>query len=480
MGKIAKNYLYNAAYQILVLIAPIITAPYLARVLGASNLGIYSYVNSSGNIITTISLLGIYAYGNRQVAYVRESKESLTHTFWEIIVARIGLGTLGTIVYAVYAELNPEYSSFFWIYYPYILAQFIDCSWVYVGLENMRPAVMKNFVTKLVNIAGIFLFVKEKDDLWIYILLLAITTLIANISIYTQLPKYIGKPPRKLGSFSKHIKGSLALFLPQMASLFYLQVDKVMLEWLTGTTNEVSFYDQAEKIITIPLSLITVISSVVMPRLANEYQKGNKSGIQELLLQAGKYALCMAMAMMLGLFCIARQFIPWYLGEEFYATAYAMMILAPIILLNTLTGISGKQYFTATNQTRILLKADVAAAIMNIFINFFLIPQYGYVGAAIATVFSSLCSVITQYYYLKKQVNIRNLCCYSIKYLVGALIMAFCIFLFTRKMHASPLTTFLQILIGAATYFIYLLVIKDSLISEIVSVLKNGVFRINK
>ena len=195
MGKIAKNYLYNAAYQILVLIAPIITAPYLARVLGASNLGIYSYVNSSGNIITSISLLGIYAYGNRQVAYVRESKESLTHTFWEIIVARIGLGTLGTIVYAVYAELNPEYSSFFWIYYPYILAQFIDCSWVYVGLENMRPAVMKNFVTKLVNIAGIFLFVKEKDDLWIYILLLAITTLIANISIYTQLPKYIGKPP---------------------------------------------------------------------------------------------------------------------------------------------------------------------------------------------------------------------------------------------------------------------------------------------
>ena len=127
---------------------------------------------------------------------------------------------------------------------------------------------MKNFVTKLVNIAGIFLFVKEKDDLWIYILLLAITTLIANISIYTQLPKYIGKPPRKLGSFSKHIKGSLTLFLPQVASLFYLQVDKVMLEWLTGTTNEVSFYDQAEKIITIPLSLITVISSVVMPRLA--------------------------------------------------------------------------------------------------------------------------------------------------------------------------------------------------------------------
>lgn len=471
MGKIAKNYLYNAAYQILVLIAPITTAPYLARVLGASNLGIYSYVNSSGNIITTISLLGIYAYGNRQVAYVRESKESLTHTFWEIIVARIGLGTLGTIVYAVYAELNPEYSSFFWIYYPYILAQFIDCSWVYVGLENMRPAVMKNFVTKLVNIAGIFLFVKEKDDLWIYILLLAITTLIANISIYTQLPKYIGKPPRKLGSFSKHIKGSLTLFLPQVASLFYLQVDKVMLEWLTGTTNEVSFYDQAEKIITIPLSLITVISSVVMPRLANEYQKGNKSGIQALLLQAGRYALCMAMPMMLGLFCIARQFIPWYLGEEFYATAYAMMILAPIILLNTLTGISGKQYFTATNQTSILLKAYVAAALMNVVINALLIPRYGYVGAAIATVLSSLASVLTQYRYLISQVDMTPLWRYLAKYFLGAVIMAAGIATLCFNMPASPVTTIIQILLGISIYLIYLVMTKDAVFKETLSML---------
>ena len=330
---------------------------------------------------------------------------------------------------------------------------------------------MKNFVTKLVNIAGIFLFVKEKDDLWIYILLLAITTLIANISIYTQLPKYIGKPPRKLGNLSNHIRGSLTLFLPQVASLFYLQVDKVMLEWLTGTTNEVSFYDQAEKIITIPLSLITVISSVVMPRLANECQKGNKSDIQALLLQAGRYALCMAMPMMLGLFCIARQFIPWYLGEEFYATAYAMMILAPIILLNTLTGISGKQYFTATNQTSILLKAYVAAALMNAVINALLIPRYGYVGAAIATVLSSLASVLTQYRYLISQVAMTPLWRYLAKYFLGAVIMAVGIATLCFNRPASPVTTIIQILLGISIYLIYLVVTKDAVFKETISML---------
>ena len=145
MGKLAKNYIYNVAYQILIILTPIITAPYLTRVLGASNLGIYSYVNSVGSIVTTVSLLGIYAYGNRQTAYVRDNKEELTKTFWELELTRLVLGGIGTAVYLFYLSFEPEYRFYFLIYYPYILAQFLDCSWVYVGLEDMRPAVVKNF-----------------------------------------------------------------------------------------------------------------------------------------------------------------------------------------------------------------------------------------------------------------------------------------------------------------------------------------------
>lgn len=473
MGKIGKNYIYSVLYQILVLIAPIITAPYLARVLGADSLGIYSYVSSSGSIITTISLLGIYAYGNRQTAYVRENRASLTSTFWELELLRLILGSIGTAIYLLYARFNQDYSIFFYIYYPYILAQFLDCSWIYVGLENMKPAVLKNAVTKIANIAGIFFLVKSKDDLWIYILLLAATALLANLSIYTQLPQYIDRPKINKRKLSIHLKGSLALFLPQVASLFYLQVDKVMLEWLTGTTNQVSFYDQAEKIVTIPLSLITVISSVVMPRLANEYQKGNTIAITDLLLRAGKYALCMAMPMMLGIFCIARQLIGWYLGSEFASTAIAIMILSPIILLNTLAGISGNQYFTATNQTRILLKAYIVAAAMNVVVNALLIPRYGYVGAAVATVISNLASVVTQYYSFTKQVQIKVLWKYLLKYLAGALLMTDVLVIFTWCMSATALTTLVQIVIGIATYAFYLIVTRDTVIKELLLFLKN-------
>lgn len=472
MDKIAKNYLYNMMYQILVIITPIITAPYLTRVLGATNLGIYSYVNSSGSIVTTLSLLGIYAYGNRQTAYVRDDREKLTKTFWELEIAHILLGVVGTLIYIAYIVFNKEYTFYFLIYYPYILAQFIDCSWIYVGLEDMKPVVMKNFLTKLINIIGIFVFVNSKEDVWIYILMLAVTTLIANITVYSQLPKYIGKPKFDIRSIPEHIKGSINLFLPQVASLFYLQVDKVMLEWLTGTTEQVSFYDQAEKIITIPLTFITVVSTVMMPRLANEFKKGNKGTIQNMLIKAGKYTLFMAFPMMVGLFCIAKQFIPWYLGSEYLSTAYAMMILAPIVVLNSLAGLSGTQYFTATNQINILMKAYVSAAVINVAVNAVLIPHFGYAGAAISTVLSSLVSVIVQYYNLSKQIKMRGLIKFGIKYGVCSLMMGAILFTMTFHFGSHLYTTLVQILIGLIAYMFCMVITKDELLLEILNLLK--------
>lgn len=475
MEKIAKNYFYNVAYQILTMIAPIVTAPYLARVLGAEKLGIYSYVNSSGNIITTISLLGIYAYGNRQTAYVRENRQALTKTFWELEITRVFLALGGTAIYFLYTELNSAHEVYFLIYYPYILAQFIDCSWLYVGMEDMKPAVMKNFVAKLVNVVGIFVFIHTSNDLWLYLMMLALTAFVANVSIYTQLYKYIDidKQNFDLKMISTHLKGSVALFLPEVASVFYLQVDKVMLKWLMGTTNQVSYYDQAEKIVTIPLSLITAVSTVMMPRIANEFYNDNKKEIERLLFRAGEITLCMAMPLMFGIFCVARKFIPWYLGSEFKASATTIMILSPIVLMNSLAGISGKQYFTATNQVKILMKAYVTAAVMNVVINAILIPKYGYVGAAVATVISSAASVCIQYYYLLKQINLRGLGKIGLKYFVGALFMAVAIYLISRRMNASVMTTVVQVFTGITVYFIYLVLTKDDILREMVSLLKN-------
>lgn len=467
MGRITRNYLYNVAYQLLVILTPVITAPYLARVLGADRLGIYSYINSSGNIITTCTLLGIYAYGNRQTAYVRDHKRKLTETFWEIEYTRLLLGICGTIIYLIYTMVNPSFAFYFVLYYPYILAQFIDCTWVFVGLEDMKPAVMKNIAARLLNVAAIFLLVRKREDVWIYILSLAVTALLTNVAAYSQLGKYIGRPAGSIKKCITHIKGSFYLFLPQVAALFYLQVDKVMLQWLTGTTSQVSFYDQAEKLINIPLSLISVISTVMMPRIANEFKKDNQDQIERLLQKAGRYALFMAFPMMLGLFSIAGQFVPWYLGDEFSPVAGAMRILTPIVVLNTLSGISGRQYFTATDQIPILLKAYVSAAVLNIVMNALLIPRYGYAGAAVATVGSALLSTILQYYYLTKQIKLDGFTRCFFVYGISSAIMAVLIYLTTSMMPARPVTTAVQIFTGVMIYAALLFVFRDFTVSEI-------------
>lgn len=469
----AKNYFYNAAYQMLVMITPIITAPYLARVLGADNLGIYSYINSSGNIITTISLLGMHSYGNRLTAYVRDDQNKLTATFWELELTRFYLAIIGSFVYIIYALFNKGYRLYFVVYYLYIAAQFVDINWFYTGMEDMKITTIRNFVTRLINVIGIFLFVKKKSDLWIYLFMLAVTTFAANLSIYIGLSRYIGKPVLKEKHTLVHIKGSVELFLPQVASMLYLQVDKVMLKWMTGESDIVSYYDQAEKIVMIPLSLITAVSTVMMPRIANEFHKENKKEIERLLFRAGKITLCMAMPLMLGIFSVARKFIPWYLGSEFRASATTIMILSPIVLLNSLAGISGKQYFTATNQITILMKAYVTAAIMNVVINAILIPKLGYVGAAVATVASSAASVFIQYYYLLKQINLNGLVKIGIKYFVGAMLMAATIRFVSRKMNATVMTTVIQVFTGIIIYFIYLILTKDDVLCEMLSLLKN-------
>lgn len=472
MGNITKNYIYNAAYQLLVLLTPIVTAPYLSRVLGAENLGIYSYINSSGIIVVTIFLLGIYAYGNRQIAYVRDKRLEVTKTFWELEFSRLILLILGSIAYFLYLQFNGEYKIYFILYYPYVISQFIDCSWVYVGMEDMKPAVIKNFIARLANVVGIFIFVRDRGDLGKYIFIYAMTTLIANASIYLQLHKYIDKPNAQVKKIFYHIKNSTVLFLPQAATLLYLQVDKVMLQWLTGRSEQVSYYDQAEKIINIPLALITVLSTVVMPRIANEFKKKNLHVIEKLINRVCNYALFMACPMMVGLFAIARQFVPWYLGNEFLSTAYLMMILSPLVVLNSLTGISGEQFFTATNQIGILFRSYISAAVVNICINAVLIPKIGCYGSAIATVFSSLISVIIQYNFLFKQIHIKELKVAGIKYGIGAVLMGGILFLLTGKLSASINTTVIQIVIGGICYIVYLLLIKDSTLKEIFKFLK--------
>lgn len=461
MGKITKNYIYNLIYQLFVMVVPLVTAPYLARTLGAEGTGTYSYVHSMTAMICTFGMLGIYNYGNRQIAYVRDNKQDLSNVFWQIISARIVIAIAGTIVYFGIVLFINRYVNFFVIYFTYMLAYFVDCTWLYVGVEDMKWAVIKNAVTKILAIVGIFLFIHNEQDLPLYVFIQGASILISNMLAYSQLGLYVQKPRIDFSNLKKDLYGALLLFLPSVAVTIYTQCDKVMIELLTGATKEVSFYDYSEKIVTIPLTFITVLSAVMMPRIANEYKKGNTSVISSLLNQGAGFSLFLAFPMVFGLIAVADKLVPWYLGDEFAPTVYAIMLISPIIISNSLTGISGSQYFTATDQIGILVKSQFTAAVANIIINAILIPRHGFYGAAVATFITSFSCAAIQYYFLLKQIKLPGLFRHAIRYLVLSAMMFVLIRLLSGSMRATPITNLFQIVVGMLFYFGACFILKD-------------------
>ncbi|MFP7442671.1 flippase [Bacillus infantis] len=471
MNKLVQNYIYNIMYQVFLLVVPIVTAPYLARVLGAPQLGIYSYINSVSSIITTLCLLGLNNYGIRQIAYYQGDKYKQNRIFWEIMSARLILVIIVSAGYFFFIA-ESEYKIYFLIQYFLILSVFCDVSWFMIGLENMGIIVFRNFIAKFLTVVGTFIFVKDQSDLWIYLGLFSIITFFTTISLYPYIKKHVSWYRSNLKNILSHFIPSLLLFLPQVATLLYLQVDKVMLKFLTDSTSQIAFFDQADKIVQIPLALITALGTVMMPRLAVEFKKDNQIAIKSYLNKTLNFVLLMSFPMMFGIAGIASSLVPWYLGRDFLPVVSAIVIISPIIIFNSLNNISGTQYFTATNQTKILTIAYVSAAAINITINALFIPKFGYKGAAIATLISSLLSVIIQYRHLTRQIDIWHTILNGWKYLSLSIFMGILVYIIGDYLGATPLTTLLQLITGAVFYFLALLIVKDKMFMIIINRIK--------
>lgn len=473
MGKIAKNYLYNVVYQLLVLIAPIITAPYLARVLGAEILGVTNYIVTIAGVFTTIGLFGTQNYAIREIAYARNDTIQCEKVFYEVFTLRLLLGVLTVIVYVAFIAYT-DYPQLMWIELMYVVAFFIDPCWFYIGMEDMGKVVARNLFAKIANIIGIFVLIKSRQDGAKYVMLLSSMTLLASLLALPPLKKYI-KIRFVLVDLRKlliHLKGSLQLFWPQMATLIYLSSDKIMLEYFVSAS-AVAYYDQAEKIVKIPLTFITVLSTIMMPRLANEFSHGRKEQVKNYLTKTTSFSLMLALPMMFGIALISNDLVPWYLGKEFIPVIVAIQALSPIVVLCSLVGISGDQYLVATKQTRILTVSYVVSAIVNVIINTLLIPIVGVPGAALGTLMAYGTSMIIQYKRVLTQYALGlQLLCTSVKYFLKVVPMIVVVGVLAKYLPAQWLSTCVQIFAGASVYFITLILTKDETLLFVLSKLK--------
>lgn len=459
--KVLKNYLYNAGYQILVLIVPLITTPYVNRILGPHGVGINAYTNTIIQYFILFGSIGIALYGNRQIAYSRDNKYKMSVNFWEIQIVKVLCILVAIIVFFVYLILISHYKYYMLLQFINLFAAIFDISWFYQGIEDFKTTVIRNTIVRIISAIAIFVFIKTKNDTYIYILIIGLSTLLGNLTLWTTLKKSVNFV--KLSDIHPfhHFIPSFSLFIPQVAVQVYQILNKTVLGMIVGT-NAAGFYYDADTIIKMFLSLVTAIGTVMLPHAANEFIKGNQSELNRMLYISANVTTCITMAFSFGIAAISWKFAPLFFGKSFTVVGKAMFLEAPVIYFAGISGVIGTQYLIPTNHINPYTVSLTLGALVSIVLNFVFIPLWRLSGAMYVTVISEIVVTMYQIYYVKKNnlLNIEKLLSDTMKYLFVGFLMFIVVITLDKVLNGSIFSIVMETLLGAIIYIIGIIVIK--------------------
>lgn len=479
MGNAKKNFAYQSAYQLLLILLPLITAPYIARVLGTENAGVYSYTYTIANYFVVFAMLGLEQYGNRSIAKVRDNTQQTNQIFSELLVLHFMISVPIAVIYYVYALFfSDEYRLILLIQGIYVLSAVFDVNWFFFGIEQFKTTVIRNIVIKLLSVAGIFLFVKDRSDLWVYTVIMSLSMLASQIILWRFLPKYVSFKKVSLKSCISHMRPLLILFIAVIATNIYRMFDKVMLGWF-HQMDDLGCYDYADKIIRIPLSLITALGTVMLPKMSNLFAHNNTKQAEKILELSALFVFLMSFAMAFGIAGIAPEFIIIYLGKEYRNSIMLIMILAVTIPLIGWNNYVRTQLLIPLQKDKIFMYGVFSGAVVNVILNAVFIQFFGAGGAATATIFSYTAVLLVQTLSLVRSTNIIS----YFRYVPFPLITGFLMFILVRfignLMGTSILAVVCEITAGALFYgglsFVYLYHVKKEIVQGYINKLRNKI-----
>ena len=393
MNNIKKNFLYNIVYQIFILILPLISAPYISRVIGAEGLGTYSYTYSIVSYFVMFAMLGINNYGNRLIAQNRDDEHKMSKKFWSLYIMEFIITTIVLIAYIFFiAFIAKEDKIMYILQLGFILGSFFDINWFFFGLEEFKITVTRNTIIKILSFISMFIFVRKRDDLYIYTIILSVSNLISNIVLWPFVIKKVEKTKVSLREILEHLKPCIILFIPVIAISLYKKMDKIMLG-IMSTKTEVGYYENAEKIISIPAAIISALGTVIA-------------------------------------------------------------ILSFTIIFTSWSNVIRTQYLIPKEKDKEYIGSVIVGAIVNLIFNILMIPKLTSVGACITTVMAEFSVMFIQTMNVRKELPIKEYMKKSFKYLIKSLIMFAIIYIIQYLKLSKFFIIILQVIIGCMIYFI--------------------------
>jgi O-antigen/teichoic acid export membrane protein len=401
MSKSLKtNFIFNFINTVSGLLFPVITFPYISRVIMAGGIGQVQFYNSIINYIVLFSSLGIPLYGIREIARVRDNQEALNRTVFEILSLNLILNIVGyLVVFILCSTVSRIYENIplFLILSLSIILNTIGCSWFYSGIEDYKYIAIRGICIKIISILFLFFFVKSQNDLLEYGFYTVFGSVGNNILNFIKIRKYLNFGYFKFSNLNikRHIKPAFSIFIFNIITSIYLNLDKVMLGFIKGDVS-VGYYTAATNLSQVLLYSVTSLGAVLLPRASNLINNNKFAEFEELSLKAYHFVLFLSIPIVSGCILLAKPLIHLFCGPDFEPSILTLKLISPIIIFIGMSNLIGMLILYPLGKIKIVTISTCVGAIMNIILNSILIPFYSQYGAAFSTVLSEFSVTLTQ------------------------------------------------------------------------------------
>lgn len=410
MSSLKSNYLFNLLNTISGLLFPIVTFPYVARILMADGIGQVNFYTSIISYISTFTSLGIPIYAIRAIAQSKNDIEERNKTALELLILHSILTIAGYIAVFILAETVTKIQAnipLFLILSTNLIFTTIGCEWFYQGIEDFKYITIRGLIIKILSVILLFILVKDKSDLLYYGVYSVIGIVGGNIFNFFRLRKYLyplAFQIRTLRPF-RHFKACAKILMINLISSIFLQLDTVMLGFLKDNA-AVGFYSAALKITKMLMGITTSLSVVILPRFSTLISHNKKEDIRLLLTKAFNYIILLSAPLSVGLLVIAPTLVYLFCGENYTPSISTMRITAPIILFISVSYLLC-QFLFSLKKEHLSIYTALVSALTNLILNFIFIPILAQDGAAIGTFFAELGGMITYIVLCKRYIRIR-------------------------------------------------------------------------
>ena len=456
--KVLKNYAYNLSYQLLVIILPIITTPYVTRIFSSDDLGTYGYFSSIVIYFILLATLGVANYGTKVISGHRKD---IDKNFWGIYSLQLGATILSIFLYfMLYIFLQFMHNPVALILGLSLLSKGLDISWLFQGLEDFRKITVRNITVKLIGVIAIFLFIKSANDLHLYVFLLTIFELLGQLSMWLPARAFIGKPHFDWEYAKQHLRPIILLFLPQIAISLYVTLDRTMLGAL-ASTKDVGIYDQALKLVNILLTLVTSLGSVMLPRVSNLLSLGDHKAINKMHEMSFLIYNLVIFPIMAGMLIVNDDFVNFFLGQDFQEARYAIAIMIFRMFFIGWTNIMGIQILIPHNKNKEFMLSTTIPAIVSVGLNLLLLPKLGYIGAAIVSVLTEVLVWLIQLFYTRSYLREVPILGSLIKIIISSGVMYGILLFIKQFLNVSPMINVgIYAVLGAMIYLVLILILR--------------------